>query len=51
MEDILDLYERPLEAGEVKVCVDERPYQLRADTRPGLPMKPKRPCILYPASS
>jgi hypothetical protein len=43
MEDILDLYERPLEAGEVKVCVDERPYQLRADTRPGLPMKPKRP--------
>jgi hypothetical protein len=37
MEDILDLYERPLEAGEGKVCVDERPY------RPGLPMKPKRP--------
>jgi len=37
MEDILDLYERPLEAGEGKVCVDERPY------RPGLPMRPKRP--------
>jgi len=43
MEDILDLYERPLEAGEVKVCVDERPYQLLAAPRPGLPMKPGRP--------
>jgi hypothetical protein len=43
MEEILDLYERPLEPGEVKVCVDERPYQLLADIRPGLPMKPGYP--------
>lgn len=43
MEDILDLYERPLEPGEVKVCVDERPYQLLADIRPPIPMEPGQP--------
>ncbi len=42
MEDILDLYERPPASGEVKVCVDERPYPLLADARPGLPMAPGR---------
>lgn len=43
MEDILDLYERPLGPGEGKVCVDERPYQLLADIRPALPMAPGQP--------
>jgi hypothetical protein len=43
MEDILDLYERPLEPEEVKVCVDERPYQLLADIQPGLPIAPGYP--------
>ncbi|MEM2567081.1 MAG: IS630 family transposase [Candidatus Bathyarchaeia archaeon] len=43
MEDILDLYERPLGPGEMKVCVDERPYQLLADIRPPLPMEPGQP--------
>jgi hypothetical protein len=43
MEDILDLYERPLEPEEVKICVDERPYQLLADIQPGLPIAPGYP--------
>jgi hypothetical protein len=43
MEDILDLYERPLEDGEVKVCVDERPDPLLADIRPGLLLQPGHP--------
>ncbi|MDW8069360.1 MAG: hypothetical protein RML46_10630 [Anaerolineae bacterium] len=43
MEDILDLYERPLEPGEGKVCVDERPYQLLADVQPPIPMEPEQP--------
>ncbi len=43
MEDILDLYEKPMEPGEVVVCVDERPYQLVADVRPPEPLRPGRP--------
>ncbi len=43
MEDILDLYERLLEPGEVKVCVDEQPYQLLADILPPIPMQPGQP--------
>lgn len=43
MEDILALYERPPEPGEVQVCVDERPYQLLADRQPGLPLEPEQP--------
>ncbi|GBC78422.1 hypothetical protein HRbin08_01917 [bacterium HR08] len=43
MEDFLDLYERPLESGEGKVCVKERPCPLRADIRPGLPMESGQP--------
>lgn len=35
MEEILDLYEQSLPAGEVLVCADERPYQLVADVRCG----------------
>lgn len=43
MEDILGLYERPLEPGEVKVCMDERPDQLLADIRPPIPVQPGQP--------
>lgn len=43
MEDILNLYEKPMEPGEVVVCVDERPYQLVADVRPPEPLRPGRP--------
>lgn len=42
MEDILDLYEQPLEPGEIKVCIDERPYQLLGDLQPSLPAAPGR---------
>lgn len=43
MEDILDLYEKPPEPGEVVVCVDERPYPLVADVRPPEPPRPGQP--------
>lgn len=31
MEDLLDLYERPIQAGEPVVCLDEKPVQLLED--------------------
>ena len=33
MEDVLDLYEKPLNPREPVVCIDERPVQLLADAR------------------
>ena len=34
MEDVLALYERPLDASEPVVCVDEKPVTLHQDVRP-----------------
>lgn len=40
MEDVLELYAEPFQPWLPVVCFDERPCELRADTRPALPMKP-----------
>lgn len=37
MEDVLDLYEKPLNKREPVVCLDEKPVQLLEDARPSLP--------------
>ena len=34
MEDVLDVYERPMRASEPVVCLDEKPVQLLEDVRP-----------------
>ena len=39
MEDVLEVYERPLSAAEPVVCVDEKPVTLHHDVRESLPMK------------
>jgi hypothetical protein len=43
MEDVLDLYAAPLDPSRPVVCFDDRPYQLLADVRPPLPVRPDRP--------
>jgi hypothetical protein len=43
MEDILDLHEEPPDPQRPKVCLDELPYQLVAETRQPLPARPGRP--------
>lgn len=40
MEDVLEVYERPLSAEEPVVCVDEKPVTLHNDVRDPIPMKP-----------
>ena len=40
MYNVLDLYERPYNAQEPVVCVDEKSKQLLAPLRPKLPLKP-----------
>lgn len=40
MEDVLEVYERPLSAEEPVVCVDEKPVTLHRDVRDPIPMKP-----------
>jgi hypothetical protein len=40
MEDILEVYRRPLDAKRPLVCMDEMPYQLISETRLPLPVKP-----------
>ena len=40
MEDVLEVYERPLSADEPVVCVDEKPVTLHKEVREPLPMKP-----------
>jgi transposase len=42
MEDLLDLYERPLNPKEPVICVDERPVVLHAHARAPMPAKPRR---------
>jgi hypothetical protein len=43
MEDVLDLYAEPLDPLRPKVCFDETPKQLIAETRKPLPVRPGRP--------
>jgi DDE superfamily endonuclease len=43
MEDLLDLYEEPPDPKRPKVCFDELPYQLVAETRQPVPGRPGRP--------
>ena len=40
MEDVLDVYERPYDALNPVVCMDEKPYQLLGEARDSLPMRP-----------
>lgn len=40
MEDILDLYERPLNLREPVICLDEKSIQLLEDSRPAKPARP-----------
>jgi transposase len=42
MEDVLEVYERPLDAQQPVVCVDEKPVALHADVRPPTPALPGR---------
>jgi hypothetical protein len=43
MEDLLALYERPLNPREPVVCLDERPVKLHGEKRKGSNAKPGRP--------
>lgn len=40
MEDVLDVYERPYDAKQPVVCMDEKPYQLLGEAREPLAMRP-----------
>ena len=42
MEDVLETYERPYDANQPVVCVDEKPATLHADVRPASPAAPGR---------
>jgi len=42
MEDVLQTYEKPYDANEPVVCLDEKPVTLHADVRPPLPATPGR---------
>jgi hypothetical protein len=43
MEDVLDLYQQPLDPKRPLVCMDEISKQLLADSRPPLPLQPGKP--------
>jgi hypothetical protein len=43
MEDVLEVYCRPLDATRPVVCMDEKPLQLLADARPRIKAAPGRP--------
>ena len=43
MEDVLDLYARPADLLRPRVCFDETPKQLIAETRQPLPARPGQP--------
>lgn len=48
MEDVLDVYQRPLDPRFPLVCLDETPVQLVSETRIPLPMMPGKPeCYDY----
>jgi hypothetical protein len=39
MEDVLSVYERPLQEKQPVVCVDEKPVQVLADVRSPIPVR------------
>lgn len=43
MEDVLELYQQPLDPRRPLVCMDEQPVQLVKETRAPLPSKPGQP--------
>jgi transposase len=43
MEDVLEVYEKPLSSREPVVCLDEKPVVRHEDTRPPIPMQAGRP--------
>jgi hypothetical protein len=43
MEDVLDLYAKPLDPSEPVICFDETSKQLTKETRTPLPMEPGQP--------
>ena len=43
MEDVLAVYEKPYQADEPVICLDEKPIALHADVRPPRPAKPGKP--------
>ena len=43
MEDVLDQYEKPYDAAEPVVCMDEQPYQMLEDVRPSQRAAPGKP--------
>ena len=43
MEAVLEVYERPYNAAEPVVCLDEKPVVLHEDVRPARPMTPGKP--------
>ena len=43
MEDVLAVYEKPYDAAEPVVCMDEKPLALHADVRSPTPAKPGKP--------
>src|SRR5436190_10093666 len=42
MEDVLDVYARPVDPARPVVCMDEKPYQLLAHARDPIPAAPGR---------
>jgi hypothetical protein len=42
MEDVLAQYEKPLDAAEPVVCIDEKPISLHEEVRPPVPAAPGR---------
>ena len=43
MEDVLEVYKRPLDTKRPVLCIDEMPKQLLSDTRDPLPISPGKP--------
>ncbi len=43
MEDVLAAYEKPYQADEPVLCLDEKPISLHADVRPPRPVSPGKP--------
>jgi hypothetical protein len=43
MEDVLAVYARPHDPSRPVIVMDEKPYQLLGDARPGLPAVPGHP--------
>jgi len=43
MEDVLDLYQQPIEESSPVICMDEKPLQLLDESRTPIPMEPRKP--------